>query len=302
MVDAELELAYRTCREITRREARNFYYAFLTLPAAQRRAICVVYAFCRFCDDSVDAVRSPDEKLAALDTLRESLALAYSGGGKDHSSAPYPANDSRPIFLALADVAHRYGIPQEYFDEVIAGVQADLVKDHYQSFEELRRYCYQVASVVGLICIQIFGYSEPEARERAVDLGLAMQLTNIARDVAEDLTLGRVYIPQDELSRFGYSEEELKAGVVNPAFINLMQFQAQRARDYFSSGFQLLHYLPPSSRPCPAVMGQLYRRLLDHIEASGYDVLHRRVSLSTGEKLRVMARTWLRARLLPSPR
>ncbi|MCH8107897.1 MAG: presqualene diphosphate synthase HpnD [Chloroflexi bacterium] len=277
----DLELAYEECRSITRREARNFYYAFLTLPAAQRRAIYVTYAFCRHCDDAVDAEGSNEEKLAMLVSLRSHLSECYQG----HAATP--------VFLALADVAGRYEIPEEYFQEVLSGVQSDLVKDRYEDFEQLRAYCYQVASVVGLICLQIFGYKDSNAKAHAIDLGLAMQLTNIARDVREDLEFGRIYLPQDEMARFGYTEEELQAGVVNDAFVNLMRFQAQRAKGYFRSGFQLLPYLSPRSRACPAVLGRLYTKILDRIESADYDVLSNRIGLSTTEKVRVTAQTWI---------
>ncbi len=287
-----LEAAYEECRSVTRREAKNFYYAFLTLPATRRGAIYVAYAFCRHCDDSVDRVASPDDKLSALQELRAELDDAYAG------------RSSAPVFLALSDVAQRYDIPRDYFAEVIAGVEKDLVKNRYSDFEELRSYCYQVASVVGLISIQIFGYQDQAAKPLAVDLGLAMQLTNILRDVQEDLEFDRVYLPQDELARFGYSETDLRSGVVNEAFIQLMQFQAQRAKEYFQSGFGLLPYLSPRSRACPAVLGQLYRNILQDIEDANYDVLHHRISLSTSRKLRVTAQTWLSAVLpfVPLPR
>jgi len=277
----DLDLAYEECRSITRREAKNFYYAFLTLPGAQRRAIYVTYAFCRHCDDSVDREASTEEKLSALTTLEEELQLSYSG------------QNNEPLFAALTDVVQRYDIPQEYFRQILSGVESDLTKNRYEDFEELRRYCYQVASVVGLICLQIFGYTDEEAKQHAVDLGLAMQLTNIARDVREDLEYDRIYLPQSEMAQFGYSEDELQAGVVNEAFIELMRFQTQRAKDYFHSGFQLLPYLSRRSRACPAVLGQLYRKVLEHIEDADYDVLHHRVALSTREKVRVTAQTWL---------
>lgn len=285
----DLELAYEECRLITRREAKNFYYAFLTLPAAQRRAIYVAYTFCRHCDDSVDGEHTLDEKLAMLSELRRKLDQSY----HDH------AEDL--VFLGLADVAQKYDIPQEYFQEVLSGVESDLVKNRYQNFEELRQYCYQVASVVGLISIHIFGYSDPKAKDYAIDLGLAMQLTNISRDVKEDLEIGRIYLPQDELIQFGYSEDELQAGVLNQPFKELMQFQARRARQYFDSGFKLLPYVPHRSRACPAVLGQLYSKVLDRIEDADYDVLHHRVSLSKAEKVRVTAQTWLTS-MLPWPR
>lgn len=278
---SDLESAYAECQAITRKEAKNFYYAFLTLPTDRRRAIAVVYAFCRHCDDSVDEQGAVEIKLARLAEIRGDLEKTYSGSA------------TAPVFLAMTDVAQRYEIPQEYFQDVISGVESDLVKNRYQNFHELRKYCYQVASVVGLICLQIFGYRDPRAKDYAIDLGLAMQLTNIARDVQEDLVMNRVYLPQDEMARFGYTEGDLHAGIVNEPFTNLMRFQAQRAKEYFNSGFQLLPYLSFRSRACPAVMGQLYCKVLERIESADYDVLHHRVSLSKPQKIRVMAQTWL---------
>ena len=287
----ELEQAYAHCRELTRREAKNFYYAFVTLPQEKRKAISAAYAFCRHCDDSVDEAASPEDKLSALAGLRSSLTQAYRG------QAPTPA------FLALADAADRYSIPEEYFQEIILGVESDLVKTRYQDFDELRQYCYRVASVVGLVCLQIFQYRDEAAREHAVDLGLAMQLTNIMRDVREDWSLGRVYLPQDEMARFGYTEEHLAAGISNDAFVRLLEFQGQRAREYFRSGFRLLPYLSRRSRGCPAVLGAIYSSLLARIETSGYDVLgEQRVALSTGEKLRITAKAWLSSTLALPPR
>ena len=287
MAAIDVEIGYQESREITRREAKNFYYAFLTLPQERRRAIYVAYAFCRYCDDAVDSAESVDQKMATLESLHASLNDAYTGRTSD------------PLFLALADVADRHDIPEEYFKQVIHGVESDLTKVRYQDFEELRSYCYQVASVVGLICLQIFGYKDDSAREHAIDLGLAMQLTNIARDIQEDLELGRIYLPQDEIARFGYSEEALEAGIVNESFIDLMRFQAQRARGYFDSGFKLLPYLSPRSRACPAVMGQLYSKVLQRIEEAKFDVFQHRISLSKTEKLRVTAQTWFTS-ILPS--
>ena len=288
---SELELAYAHCQQLTRREAKNFYYAFVTLPLEKRKAIYAAYAFCRHCDDSVDEAASPEDKLSALTDLRSSLARAYRG------QAP------TPTFLALADAADRYSIPEDYFQEIILGVESDLVKTRYQNFDELRQYCYRVASVVGLVCLQIFQYRDDAAREYAVDLGLAMQLTNIMRDVKEDWSMGRVYLPQDEMARFGYTEEQLEAGVRNDAFVQLLRFQGERAREYFRSGFRLLPYLSRRSRACPAVLGAIYSRVLDRIEASGYDVLgEQRIALSTGEKARITARAWLASTLAPPRR
>ncbi len=277
-----LAAAYEECRRVTRREARNFYFAFLTLPARQRRAIYVAYTFCRYCDDSVDAEGAHGQKLERIGHLRQMLDAAYSGQA------------AQPLFIGLADVATTYRIPQEYFQEVLNGVESDLVKTRYANFEELRRYCYQVASAVGLICIHIFGYrGGAAARERAIDLGLAMQLTNICRDVREDWELGRVYLPQDEMARFGVSESDIAAGKITDGFASLLQFEIDRAREHFASGRRLLPYLPRGSRACPAALGLIYGGVLNKIERAGYDVFRERIGLSKGEKLRLMARAWL---------
>lgn len=289
VTNAELQSAYADCRDITRREAKNFYYAVVTLPQDKRKAIYAAYAFCRQCDDSVDDATSPEVKLSALACLQDNLDQAFRG------------RPTTPVFLALCDTAERYSIPQEYFSEIIRGVESDLVKTRYRNFDELREYCYRVASVVGLVCLQIFQYRDAAAREYAVDLGLAMQLTNIIRDVREDWNMGRVYLPQDEMARFGYTEEQLGAAVHNDAFVELLSFQGQRAREYFRSGFRLLPYLSRRSRACPAALGAIYSRVLDRIESSGYDVLSgQRIALSGGEKARIAARAWV-ASMMPLP-
>ncbi len=283
----QLEVAYEQCRLITRREAKNFYYAFITLPRKKRRAIYAAYAFCRLCDDATDKDIPTDEKLRLLAELRWRLSTAYEG------------RPDGPVFTALSHAASTFDIPEEYLQEVVSGVETDLTKTRYRDFGELRTYCYQVASVVGLICIQIFGYSHPKAKEYAIDLGLAMQLTNILRDVKEDLERDRIYLPLDDLRDFGYSVEELKAEELNRNFRELMGFEAERARQYFGSGFKLLPFLSPRSRACPAVIGQIYSHILDRIEARNFNVFDGRVSLSKREKYMVTARTWMMS-LLPT--
>ena len=279
---ATLAEAYDECRRVTKREAKNFYFAFLTLPPQQRKGICVAYTFCRYCDDSVDAEGTPEEKLARISRLRHMLSETYDGRATE------------PLFIGLADVADRHRIPQEYFQEVLNGVESDLVKTRYADFEELRQYCYQVASVVGLICIHIFGYTGGEvARCHATNLGLAMQLTNICRDVREDWEFGRVYLPQDEMRRFGVIEDDLKAGMVTDSFAKLLQFQIDRAREYFASGRQLLSYLPKRSRACPAALGFIYGGVLDRIERAGYNVFDERITVSKKAKLALMTKAWL---------
>ncbi len=276
-----LELAYEHCRHVAKEQARNFYYAFRTLPAHKRRAIYAVYAFCRYCDDIADEPLPADERPRRFGLVREMLSSFDSGDAAD------------PLFAALQDASRTFEIPASYYSEIVDGVEMDLTWTRFRDFDELRAYCYKVASVVGLICVEIFGYKDARAREYAVDLGIAMQLTNILRDIREDADRGRIYIPQDELERFGYSEAELTDGVVNNAFRALMEFQVARARRYFDNGARLMPLLSPDSRACPAVLRGLYRTLLDRIEAAGYDVFGRRIRLSSAEKFFLAARIWV---------
>ncbi len=272
--------AYDHCQAVTRREARNFYFAFVTLPKPRRRAIYAAYAFARLADDIADGSAPTAAKAEQLGELRASLRRAFEG-------AP-----DGPVLMALTDAADAYSIDPALFEQIIDGVEMDLSPRRYETFEELRDYCYLVASVVGLICVEIFGYADPRARKTAVDLGLAMQLTNIIRDVREDRDAGRVYLPQEDLRRFGYTEDDMASGVVNDAFASLMRFQTERARAYFESSKPLISYLAPRSRACPAVLHALYYRLLDRIEQRGFDIFSERVRLSSAEKLSIMAKTW----------
>lgn len=275
--------AYEECRLITKREAKNFFYAFITLPPAKRKAIYATYAFCRYCDDAVDEDVPTERKLDALLKLREYLAAAYQG----------EANG--PVFTALAHTIQTYNIPPTYLQEVINGVEMDVTKSRYETFDELRLYCYRVASAVGLICLEIFGYSDSKAKDHAIDLGLGMQLTNILRDIQEDAERGRVYIPRQDLQQFGYSEAELLGGVLNQAQRQLMEFQVQRAREYFKKGIGLMPYLSPRSRACPSVLAHLYMRILSRIEDANYNVFNGRVRLKPTEKLLITTMTWLKS-------
>ncbi len=284
----DLREAYEQCRLVTRRNAKNFYYAFLTLPAEKRRAIYATYAYCRLCDDIADEDFSDERKLELFADTRRRLEQMGSNGS-DH-----------PVFIALNDTVERYGIPQRYFEEILQGVEMDLTWSRFHDFEELRDYCYKVASAVGLVCIEIFGYTDTRAREHAMDLGLAMQLTNIIRDVKEDAERDRIYIPLDEIQACGYSEEELLSGVINEPFLELMRSQAARAREHFERGRRLLPLLSGVSRACPAVLHDIYSALLDHIEHGGFRVFDGRASLNTRRKLFIMARTWARS-MLPVP-
>jgi phytoene synthase len=281
---ASLAADYERCADVTRRSSSNFYYAFMLLPAERRRALYAVYAFCRFVDDIADdeAIRDPALLLARW---REELERVYRG-------AP-----THPISRALADSVRHFSIPREYFEEVIAGVEMDLSRRRYTTFEELRLYCYRVASAVGLICIEVFGYSNPEAKVYAENLGIAFQITNILRDVREDATRGRIYLPLEDLARFAVTEDEILRGVYSDAFVRLMEFEAGRAREYYTRAERALPPEDRSSLLTAEAMRSIYGALLNLIVSSRYQVLDRRLSLSAPKKLYLVGRAWATSRL-----
>jgi phytoene synthase len=278
-----VDAAYDECAAITKASSTNFYYAFLTLPPEKRRAIYATYAFCRLCDDIVDEPERRPTAAVELQNVRANLAAAFRGE---------PAG---PIWTALDDTRRRFGVPHEHFSAVVDGCEMDLAGVRYQTFEDLIEYCKRVASAVGLVCIEVCGYDDQAAVEYAVDLGIAMQLTNIVRDVAEDAEEGRIYLPQEDLRRFDYSDADLMAGVVNENFRKLIEFEVERAKRYFESGYRLFPLLDRRARACPETMASVYRSLLDRIESADYDVLSQRVSLGTTRKLALAFRLWLRS-------
>ncbi len=279
---------YTRCAEITRRASSNFYYAFMLLPLERRRALYAVYAFCRFVDDIADD-DSISEPAQLLERWRDELQKVFAG------------NPTRPVSRALADNVVRFNIPRRYFDEVIDGVEMDLSRRRYETFAELSLYCRRVASAVGLICIEIFGYSNPATRVYAEKLGLAFQLTNIIRDVREDAERGRIYLPLEDLRRFGVTEAELLEGVYSDRFRTLMAFEALRARDFYREAAQAL---PPEDRPSmlsAEAMRLIYSALLEQIVRSEYRVFDRRHRLSTSRKLYLVGRAWAGSRLVRAP-
>ena len=283
-MEGSVQEAYRHCQELTKREAKNFYYGFILLPPAKRQAIYAGYAFARRCDDIVDDDLEPEDKVRELAEYRRQLEQCLRG------------QPSGPVFLALQDTIRRYRIPPEYFWQLIDGVEMDLTVRRYPSFADLRRYCYGVASTVGLISIEIFGYSDgQQARQHAEDLGIALQLTNILRDIREDAERDRIYIPQEEMERFHCSEAAILGGIDNEASLQLMQFQVERAREYFERGRKLLPLLPRRSRACTAVLQGIYSRILERIEAQPSAVLRERVSLSGSQKLALAGRELVRS-------
>ena len=281
----DLESSYRLCQRITRREAKNFYYAFITLPREKRRAIYAVYAFCREADDIADADSSIDEKKSKLGVLRTRLERAQAGdpqGGID---------------IALSDAIMLYGIDPQDLAHVIDGVEMDLVISRYETFPDLQIYCYRVASAVGLSVLPILaggGERLPvEVREAGEKLGLGMQLANIVRDVAEDIAIDRVYIPQEDLRRFQVSEEMLHHGVMNDDMRRLLSLESERARKYMREGERVSEFLPRNARGCITLLSRIYTRILEMAEVRDYDVFKERLSLSIGEKILLILRTWL---------
>jgi phytoene synthase len=273
--------AYDLCQLYTKERAKNFYYAFSILPSLKRRAILAAYSFAGEADDISDGDGSDQGKLQALKALHADLQAAAAG------------TPSGPLWVALAD-ATRYQIPLDYFDELVRGCEMDLVINRYETFEDLRVYCYHVASLVGLICVSVFGTPDGEAAgEHAIDLGIAMQLTNIMRDVREDAQRGRIYLPLEDLRRFGISEEEVLQGVYSDRFRALMEFQAARAEEFFARGSRLLGLLDLRSRMCVNVLRGVYAELLERMADCEYDVFSRRVRLSGGEKVALIGRLWV---------
>ena len=273
-----VEEAYLQCRAVARREARNFYYGFVLLDRPRRDAIHAAYAFSRRCDDSVDGDEPMAWKLAQLAARRQEIAACVEG-------RPDPEDG---VLVALTDAIARYGIPVESLAAIVDGVEMDLTTTRYPDFATLKQYCDRVAGAVGIVSLHIFGFTDPRAPKRAEDLGVALQIVNIMRDVAEDASRERIYLPGDDMTRHGVTEADIATGVVTPGLRALLAQQSARARSFFDEGCQLLPLLDRRSRMCVATMSGLYMEILDTIEAQAFDVFSERVGLSTGRKVRVM--------------
>mgnify|MGYP001172798490 CR=1 FL=1 len=273
----DLERSYAYCESVARARARNFYYSFLLLPRPKRLAMCAVYAFMRRCDDLSDGAGASPAALAAW------------RAGLDQALAGQPAPG--PLWPAFIDAARRYRIPPHLFHEMIDGVASDFERAEIATFDDLYRYCYLVASVVGLTIIHIFEFTDPRAGQLAEKCGVAFQLTNILRDVREDYEQNRIYLPLDERRRFGVERLDR----LTPELLELLRFQGRRARLYYDESRELLRLVHSDSRPALWALMEIYRRLLDRIERSGYDVLRRRIRLSAAEKIWILAQARFRA-------
>jgi 15-cis-phytoene synthase len=275
----DLKASYARCQSIARRAAGNFYYSFLLLSREKRRAMCALYAFLRHTDDLGDSADPVETRRVELAAWRQSLAAACEG------------RFDSPILPALVDTVSRYSIPREYLDECIDGVEMDLTDRTYQSFADLEGYCYKVASVVGLACIHIWGFRDRAAIAPAGRLGVAFQLTNILRDLQEDALRGRVYLPQEDLRRFGYSRQDVLAGNRNAPFKALMAFEIARAENLYREAHALEPMLARDSRAAFRAMVGIYRGLLEEIKRRDGDVFSARVSLSAWRKASLALRS-----------
>jgi phytoene synthase len=297
---SQLAMAYSVCAGIARTSAKNFYYGFTVLPRPKREALCAVYAFMRRCDDiSDDPSLSLRERRTRLESWLDALHHAYSGEPTDE-----------PVLLALTDAQRRFQIPLELLDQLAFGTLTDVqereasgtgqnaspapVTVQYQTFEELKRYCYQVASVVGLVCIKIFGYRDPSAEPLAERCGIAFQLTNIIRDVKEDASLGRVYLPGEDLDKFGISVSELLNAPDPTRLRPLLELEAGRAQEFYRSGHELIPLVDEDSQPALWVLVTIYQRLLEKIMLRQYNVFGEKIRLTVAEKLTILGKGFLK--------
>lgn len=261
------------CQEKAASSGSSFYYSFLFLSKPRRRAITALYAFCREVDDVVDDNRTPEVGRAKLQWWKEEIDRLYQN------------NPQHPITRALQTPISNYDLPQEYFLEIIDGMEMDLEQQRYATFKELSLYCYRVASVVGLLSAEIFGYRDRHTLKYARDLGMAFQLTNILRDVGEDARRGRIYLPQEDLQRFGVQEQDLLQGRETPEFYQLMAFETERAREFYRRAHDALPDIDRRSQRAGLIMSTIYQRQLDELEKDGFHSLTRRISLTTLAKL-----------------
>ncbi len=270
------------CQEKAVRSGSSFYYSFLFLPENRRRAITALYAFCREVDDVVDECTDPGVARTKLAWWRNEIAAAY------HDKPQHP------VACALAEVSREFNLAEHHLQEIVSGMEMDLDIDRYPNFAALERYCYRVASVVGLLSAEIFGYQDKRTLDYAARLGMAFQLTNIIRDVGEDARRGRIYLPLDEMGRHGVSVADIAAARETDAFRRLMEFQIDRALDYYRRAFDALPAVDRRAQRAGLVMAAIYRTLIDEIRADGCRVLTRRIKLTPLRKLWIAWRTWMK--------
>lgn len=303
---------------LTKASHSNFSYAFLFLPKSQREALYNVYAFCRVSDDLVDEASSaaqagtgsgrgapPQVDLFPVAGTSQPAGVFSPPGTpierlkvwRAELDACFRGDATHPVTQRLGETIRAFRIPHVYFEELLNGVEMDLMKSRYATFAELQQYCYRVAGVVGLMCIEIFGYTRAATRAYAQHLGIAFQLTNILRDLAVDAERGRIYVPQEDLERFGYGELDLLGRRKTPAFYHLMRFEVARARDFYVAARAAQPAEDRRNLLAAEIMNAIYRRILDRIEAKNYDVFSRRIHLSDTHRLLLALGCWARHRL-----
>ncbi|MEY4328269.1 MAG: hypothetical protein RL703_88 [Pseudomonadota bacterium] len=274
------------CQQKVAESGTSFYYAFLFLPPEKRQAIHALYAFCREVDDVVDECDDPAIAVAKLSWWRQEVALLESPAGQ-----PQPTH---PVTLALRDVRQHFDLPLEYFNEIIDGMAMDLEYSRYPDFKSLSLYCYRVAGVVGLLSAEIFGMTDRKTQRYATELGTALQLTNIIRDVGEDARRGRIYLPIDELQRFNVPATDILNARETPEFLALMQFQGDRAQSYYDKAMDSLPAADRSTQRPGLIMAAVYRTLLDEIAKDDYQVLKQKTALPPLRKLWLALKTWFK--------
>jgi phytoene synthase len=273
-----IEASYAWCERAARRAARNFYYGFLLLPRPKRLALCALYAYMRRVDDLADTPGDLETKKRLLAEWREQTGKALAG---DH--------EGEPLWPALADTLERYRIPPQYLLDVVAGAEMDLEGCIYRTFDDLRRYCYHVAGAVGLVCVYVFGFSDPRAPELAEQMGIAFQLTNILRDLGQDYRMGRVYLPEEDLARFGCCPEDLaRQSAPEGALAELMRFEARRAWEFYERAWTLVPLVSEDSRRALWALARIYSGVLEEIERRRFDVFSSRARLSTADKIAIL--------------
>lgn len=278
------------CQEVTRREARNFYWGFIALPKRQRIAIYALYSFSRQVDDDVDLNGSQLDDLRRREWVLERCAVQ-----RERVEECYRNRPSDPVTRVLADVVREFAIPKEELLDLIRGVEMDAEASRYETWKDLSLYCHHVASAVGRMCTRIFGSSDEVALGQAEDLGRALQVTNILRDVREDYDLGRVYLPREDLRRFAVEEARLGTAAPGDGWEDLVRFETARARWYFESGIRVREHIPRRASACVLTMAGLYEEILQQIEDDPYLPLRQRAYLRKRTKLKVMLGSWLRA-------
>lgn len=273
----------------------SFYYSFLVLPPRKRNAIIAVWDFCRAVDDAVDEVVPAEQWANGLPAAARATAAASLADWRREIAAVYGGTPQTPQGTGLQPYVRDFDLPRDRFEELIDGVEMDLDHVRYETFAELADYCRRVASAVGLVCVEIFGYRDPGVRTYAEHLGLALQLTNIVRDVAADLRMGRIYLPLEDLRRFGVGEEALRAGTVTPAVASLLRFECDRAREYFQRAAAALPAADVRSLLAAEIMGAIYFEILQRIEGRGYDVFSERIRVPRPRRAVLALRLWITA-------